>query len=1267
MDRKLPVASLLSLTIAALLGGCGGSDSADKTPTDPVTPTTKNLEVRAVDGYLKDAQVWLDINGDYAFTAGEPNATTDGTGKATLVVTNVPDPAQYRVLVQAIANKTTDVGDGTGGTSKLVAKTFTMAAPAGVSTVTPLTTLVAQQMAANTGMTQEQAAQEVATQLGLGADKATDLLEDFIAEKNSTGQVYALNIVAALPEELDDDTADDLLTQGAAIGKALDDYLAQNPLDDDTQPDDIKVVIGDDGIVKDVIKDSDGDQIADDRDAFPNDPKEWLDSDGDKVGDNSDAFPTDAKEWKDSDGDKVGDNSDAFPSDAKEWKDSDGDKVGDNSDAFPNDPKEWLDSDGDKVGDNSDAFPSDAKEWKDSDSDKVGDNSDAFPTDAKEWKDSDSDKVGDNSDAFPSDATRAQADVVTNIEAVEVYMEDHTKRALDVKRIAKETVSYYLDGKTMTVEEGANYYWDKAKNDYVYLNGAKLIYNEYKSTTTENPDNTFLRTIWWHKDVNKDGQFQFAGQTVEQGQKSDSKESYWIFFDEDAALTETGVNDNPNNHYDGVDLAATVAAKDYSKVDMAHYVTVTKNDSTRVRHFVQRMAPKQSASDVVPSDWLDIELGTPAADYAETDTYQTLTDGGTVHIDESDWAADGTINRTESIESHPDGTSITKSFGPVWANPRDTQFEEYADYNWQNSERGSYWLDRIVTVHTVDGKAVTRDEGQRYILDQSNNANVKLVTDEQPDGLKFNDYVSISTTVSATETNEFASWTNYHLDGFPFTISTTQPGQNYKVFLKENNGFWVGHRFAEWGSQDVVDLVAKVEALRKQGIELEDIDESLLPGLSNYDGYLLTSSFRYQEDGQPRTWFWVTNVPAMTGDATSQTWKKVKLQLVNDGLAEAGYPNWIINDAGGALFLLQPKSDSPWDWYTAYDFYTLTSWKQAGHTIDTVQGKFDTGYGSFFLNEADAELALSEHNSVVDSDGDGVADTNDAFPNDASEWSDTDGDGVGDNSDAFPNDPSKWQGDSGFASTYPTMNLRGTINGWGVTPMALVADHLWSITVTLTATDAFKFDVDGTWVTDFGDNDGDGSSEFKGGDIIPAVSGSYVVQFNDLTSSYTVQPVSGEDAAVAFADFITGGQLSYSLYQEGEALGITQLDGSSYQTFELDYAVAPLAIQTVADNGSITITRDGSNTVTFTTSNGSSSSVGTEVRELNGSLVTALLMPVTQQTNVAAMQAVFGSATFGSGAKAYITTHTDEGGQSIGIVLNNIAYQNLLAVIGNPS
>ncbi len=45
--------------------------------------------------------------------------------------------------------------------------------------------------------------------------------------------------------------------------------------------------------------------------------------------------------------------------------------------------------------------------------------------------------------------------------------------------------------------------------------------------------------------------------------------------------------------------------------------------------------------------------------------------------------------------------------------------------------------------------------------------------------------------------------------------------------------------------------------------------------------------------------------------------------------------------------------------------------------------------------------------SPLDSDGDGVPDNQDAFPNDPTETTDSDGEGVGDNADAYPNDPTR--------------------------------------------------------------------------------------------------------------------------------------------------------------------------------------------------------------------------------------------------------------------
>lgn len=74
-----------------------------------------------------------------------------------------------------------------------------------------------------------------------------------------------------------------------------------------------------------------------------------------------------------------------------------------------------------------------------------------------------------------------------------------------------------------------------------------------------------------------------------------------------------------------------------------------------------------------------------------------------------------------------------------------------------------------------------------------------------------------------------------------------------------------------------------------------------------------------------------------------------------------------------------------------------------------------------------------------DSDGDGVPDTEDAFPNNPHETRDSDGDGVGDNADVFPNDPNEvvdtdgdGVGDNGDAfPTDPTETMDSDADGVG--------------------------------------------------------------------------------------------------------------------------------------------------------------------------------------------------------------------------------------------
>ncbi len=104
--------------------------------------------------------------------------------------------------------------------------------------------------------------------------------------------------------------------------------------------------------------DRDGDGVANDGDAFPDNPSETVDTDEDGIGNNAD---------EDDDNDGVPDESDDFPTDPNESVDTDQDGVGNNADP---------DDDGDGVSDEEDDFPLNPYETTDTDKDGVGDNSD---------------------------------------------------------------------------------------------------------------------------------------------------------------------------------------------------------------------------------------------------------------------------------------------------------------------------------------------------------------------------------------------------------------------------------------------------------------------------------------------------------------------------------------------------------------------------------------------------------------------------------------------------------------------------------------------------------------------------------------------------------------------------------------------------------------------------------------------------------------------------------------------------------------------------
>jgi len=115
------------------------------------------------------------------------------------------------------------------------------------------------------------------------------------------------------------------------------------------------------------------------------------------------------------------------------------------------------------------------------------------------------------------------------------------------------------------------------------------------------------------------------------------------------------------------------------------------------------------------------------------------------------------------------------------------------------------------------------------------------------------------------------------------------------------------------------------------------------------------------------------------------------------------------NDAGAEVAVVLPEHlHSPHrQWATikspteGVSFTSVSLERAAGATSTSLSldfGRQYGGHGGFYVVYG---------GGPIDTDGDGVPDDEDAFPNDPTETIDTDADGVGDNSDAFPLDPTE--------------------------------------------------------------------------------------------------------------------------------------------------------------------------------------------------------------------------------------------------------------------
>lgn len=175
----------LAVSVAAWLIGCGGGDSATSTV---VSTDTTTLSGTVADGYLVGAKVCLDKNYNDACDADEPFVMTNSAGRYTFTLPNM-SATEFPILVEAGVD-TIDLD-----TNTTIGEKWHFKAVSGQSSfISPLTTLVAQEMKLNTSLTLEQAMLNLQTDLGIDINTTVDYVALNNTKAHNTAKIIAKSL-----------------------------------------------------------------------------------------------------------------------------------------------------------------------------------------------------------------------------------------------------------------------------------------------------------------------------------------------------------------------------------------------------------------------------------------------------------------------------------------------------------------------------------------------------------------------------------------------------------------------------------------------------------------------------------------------------------------------------------------------------------------------------------------------------------------------------------------------------------------------------------------------------------------------------------------------------------------------------------------------------------------------------------------------------------------------------------------------------------------
>jgi hypothetical protein len=183
--KTLKNLTLLSLTLSSgfWFSGCGGGETT--TPTEAITATT--ISGTVADGYLVGAKVCLDKNYNDVCDANEPTTITDSGGHYMFALA---ETAQIKLPLIVEANASTVDLD----TNQPISQEWHFKAMPGNTFISPLSTLVVNEMELNSSLTLTKAMENLKNDLGLDINASVDYVAENKTQAHNAAKIIARSL-----------------------------------------------------------------------------------------------------------------------------------------------------------------------------------------------------------------------------------------------------------------------------------------------------------------------------------------------------------------------------------------------------------------------------------------------------------------------------------------------------------------------------------------------------------------------------------------------------------------------------------------------------------------------------------------------------------------------------------------------------------------------------------------------------------------------------------------------------------------------------------------------------------------------------------------------------------------------------------------------------------------------------------------------------------------------------------------------------------------